>query len=98
MSGHETRFAKANETRALIWAYLVVSPGRTAHEIARGALGKRGPTSASIPDASGICQRMQRDGQLTSRREYRPQQGREVTVWYAVPGAFAVNNEGRRPA
>lgn len=84
------KFAKAAGTRALIWSYLVVSPGRTSREIARCALGKRGPISSSIPDPRALCQRMERDGELTSRREYRAQQGREVTLWYAVPGAFRI--------
>lgn len=78
--------------RAIIWSFLVVSPGRTAFEIGRAALGRTGPTSASVN--SGAIQyllaRMERDGQVTRRREYRAQQGREVSIWYAVPGAFAV--------
>ncbi|HKO23674.1 MAG TPA: hypothetical protein VJY65_02920 [Chloroflexota bacterium] len=82
----------ATDKRAVIWSWLVIRPGQTAHEIARGALGKRGPTSSSIKADTPLLQRMERAGQLTSRREWRPQQGRKVTLWYAVPGAFAIGD------
>ena len=79
-------------TRGVVWAYLVITPGQTAHEIARCALGKRGPTSASIQSGSTreLLLRMEKAGQVTRHSEYRPQQGRHADLWYAVPGAFAI--------
>lgn len=79
-------------TREVIWAWLVVHPGRTAYEIARGGLGKTGPTPASIQSGSTLklLQKMERSGQVTRTQEYRAQQGREVSVWYAAPGAFGI--------
>ena len=82
-------FAKNDETRAAIWAHLVVYPGLTAHEIKRAVLrGHAGNATLAM------CRRMECDGQLTSKNEYRAQQGREVTCWYAAPGAFAVGARG----
>ena len=86
--------------RAVIWSFLVVNPGRTAYEIGRAVLGRNtGPTSAAMNSGADayLLARMERDGQVTRRREYRAQQGREVSVWFAVPGAFAVADSGVKP-
>ncbi len=78
----DTRFKPANDTRALIWSHLVIYPGLTASELRRSVLrGQRGD------NVIGICRRMERDGQLFGSAQFRAQQGREVTCWYAVPGA-----------
>ena len=82
-------------TREVIWSFLVISPGCTAHEIARKALGKTGPTSASIQSGSTaqLLTKMERSGQVMRQQVRRPGQGRPVSEWYAVPGAFAILNE-----
>lgn len=85
----DTTFARNDDLRRTVWAYLAANPGRTAHEIARCALRRTGPTPAVIQgNTLDLCRRMERDGLLTSEREYRSQQGREVSLWHAVPDAF----------
>lgn len=85
------RFQAEDGTRAVIWAHLVTYPGLTAHEIRRAVLREQAGHSTIA-----LCKNMQRDGQLTARSEYRAQQGRDVTCWYAVPGAFACRSAGDR--
>jgi hypothetical protein len=72
--------------RGVIWAWLLFHPGRTCGEINRGALGRR-RASGAVCD---LLQRMERDGQVTRARVYRAQQGSQVSLWHAVPGALAV--------
>jgi hypothetical protein len=73
-------------SREVIWSWLDLHPGRTAYEIARCALGKRGPTGASVQSGSTLklLHRMEKSGQVTRQPEYRAQQGREVDLWYAA--------------
>lgn len=94
-AGSSTKDSDRVTTRGMLWSYLVICPGRTAHEIARGALGKRGPTSASIQSGSTLrlLQAMERDGQVTRQQVRRPGQGKPVSEWYAVPGVFAIAAE-----
>lgn len=75
-----------SDRRPVIWAYLVGVPGATAVEVARAGLGLHGTNGGVLY----LLRRMERDGEVTSRQEYRASQGREVAVWFAVPGAFAI--------
>jgi len=72
----------------VVWSWLVLHPGRTAYEVARVALRKRGPTSAHVHSGSTLklLIRMEQAGQVTRSREYRAQQGRDVDLWSAAPG------------
>lgn len=87
--------AAPRSTREVLWSYLVISPGRTAHEIARGALGKRGPTSSHIYSGSTLqlLIKMETAGQVRRCTVSRPGQGKPVSEWYAVPGAFAIGED-----
>lgn len=82
----------ASPRRVLIWAYLAFSPGKTAREIACGALGLRGAARNSGA-VTELLERMEKDGQVTRQTEHSPQQGRPVSRWHAVPGAFAIAEE-----
>lgn len=83
-------------SREIIWSWLVLHPGRTAYEVARGALGKRGPTGAHVQSGGTLklLHRMEKAGQVTRQSEYRAQQGRLVDLWYAAPGAFGIPEGG----
>ena len=68
--------------RRLIWDHLTAHPGLTVSEIARGGLRLNHAGSARQ-----LLERMEHAGQVTRRTEYRAQQGKRVSLWYAVPGA-----------
>jgi hypothetical protein len=76
------------EVRKKIWTYLNGSPGHTSHEVARAGLGLRAPTSSTTAGVFTTLTAMERAGLVTRTCEFRAHVGREVSVWFAVPGKF----------
>lgn len=71
--------------RELAWTWLLDNPGSTAYEITRSALGKRGPELRGYAGSTHhLLVKMERDGQVTRTREYRPHAGRMADLWSAV--------------
>jgi hypothetical protein len=76
------------EARVKIWNFLMDNPGRTSVEVARAALGLKAPTTSLLPGTHGTLVRMETAGLVRRESAFRPQQGRTVSVWFAVPGKF----------
>lgn len=84
--------AHSRQTRELVWSWLILRPGATSYEIAQQCLRDRRGSGGTVRAGStfNLLTRMERAGQVTRETEYRAQQGRIVTLWYAAPGAFRI--------
>ena len=72
----------STDARPVIWAWLLAHPGRSSTEISR-CLGRRSQGSTLK-----LLERMEADRQVTREHVSRPGQGKPVSQWSAVPGAF----------
>jgi hypothetical protein len=70
--------------RARILAFLESHPGRTAYEICL-ALDSRRPNGTVAGSVFQLLRDMERKGQVVAIPEFRPQQGRQVNLWYLAP-------------
>jgi hypothetical protein len=70
--------------RARILAYLEKHPGRTAHEICV-AVDVRRPNGSVAGSVFQVLRDMERKAQVVATKEFRPQQGRQVNLWYLAP-------------
>jgi DNA-binding PadR family transcriptional regulator len=74
------------EIRKAIWKFLGENSGRTGREVARDALGLRNP---AVPSGIyNLLRRMEKEGLISRELRFRAEHGRDVSIWYAVDGAF----------
>ena len=75
--------AAGTQTRVL--AYLTEHPGRTAWEIAVAFGYRRERLNAAAGTLFALLRDLERKGQVLAVKEFRPQQGRQVNLWYLAP-------------